>query len=49
MAEAAAALRHADQTDLQTGTVRYELGTLRELLGRTRPALLVHASGQLRR
>lgn len=49
MAEAAAALRHADRTDLQTGTVRYELGTLRELLGRTRPALLVHASGQLRR
>lgn len=49
MAEAAAALRHADQSDLQTGTVRYELGSLRELLGRTRPALLVHASGQLRR
>jgi two-component system sensor histidine kinase RpfC len=49
IAEAAAALRHADQTDLRTGTVGYELGTLRELLGRTRPALLVHASGQLRR
>jgi two-component system sensor histidine kinase RpfC len=49
IAEAAAALRHADRSDLQTGTVRYELGTLRELLGRTRPALLVHASGQLRR
>lgn len=49
IAEAAAALRHADRSDLQTGTVRYELASLRELLGRTRPALLVHASGQLRR
>ena len=49
LAEAAGALRHADKTDLQTGTVRYELERMRELLERTRPALLLHASGRLRR
>ncbi len=49
LAEAAATLRHADPTDMKTGTVRYELDRLRELLERSRPALLVHASGRLRR
>jgi two-component system sensor histidine kinase RpfC len=49
LAEAAATLRHADATDMKTGTVRYELDRLRELLERSRPALLVHASGRLRR
>lgn len=49
LSEAAAALRHADATDLKTGTVRYELDRIRELLERSRPALLVHASGRLRR
>jgi len=49
LAEVAASLRYADAKDLRTGTVRYQLNRLRELLERTRPALLVHASGQLRR
>ncbi|MDX1609564.1 MAG: ATP-binding protein [Halofilum sp. (in: g-proteobacteria)] len=49
LAEGASALRHADLTDLKTGTVRYELSRLRELLERSRPALLLHASGQLRK
>ncbi|MDZ7747557.1 MAG: ATP-binding protein [Halofilum sp. (in: g-proteobacteria)] len=49
LAEVAARLRYADSTDLRTGTLRYELARLRELLERTRPALLVHASGRLRR
>ncbi|HKJ70924.1 MAG TPA: ATP-binding protein [Gammaproteobacteria bacterium] len=40
-------LQHADPVDLSSGTVRYELDWLRELLKRARPALLVHASGQL--
>jgi two-component system sensor histidine kinase RpfC len=49
LADAANALRHADQADLRTGTIRYQLAQLRELLDRTRPALLLHASGRLRR
>lgn len=49
LSEAAATLHHADATDLKTGTVRYELERARELLERSRPALLVHASGRLRR
>lgn len=49
LSEAAAALRHADRTDLKTGTVRYELDRIRELLERSRPALLVHASKRLQR
>jgi len=48
LADGAAALRYADTADLRTGTVRYELSRLRELLERSRPALLVHASGQIR-
>ena len=48
LAEGAAALRYADTADMRTGTVRYELSRLRELLERSRPALLVHASGQIR-
>ncbi|MEF8792627.1 ATP-binding protein [Thiohalorhabdus sp.] len=40
-------LQEADATDLGSGTVRYELDWLAELLQRARPALLVHASGQL--
>lgn len=42
-------LRYVDQTDLSTGTVRYELKRLEELLQRTRPALMLHASSQLQR
>jgi two-component system sensor histidine kinase RpfC len=42
-------LQHADAADLASGTVRYELDWVGELLQRARPALLVHASGQLRR
>ena len=49
LAEGAAALRYADKADMKTGTVRYELARLRELLERSRPALLVHASGRIRR
>ena len=49
LAEAASGLRHADAADMATGTLRYELRRLRELLDQARPALLVHASGQLRR
>lgn len=49
LSEAAAALRHADVTDLKTGTIRYELDRIRELLERSRPALLIHASKRLRR
>jgi len=49
LADVAAGLRYADGTDMATGTLRYELARLRDLLDRARPALLVHASGQLRR
>ena len=42
-------LQHAEPDDLAGGGVRAELDWLEELLKRARPALLVHASGQLQR
>ncbi len=49
LADAASSLRYADAADLKTGTVRYQLGQMRRLLERTRPSLLLHGSGCLRR
>ena len=42
-------LQNAGPADLASGTIRYELDWLADLLQRARPALLVHASSQLHR
>jgi len=42
-------LQNASATDLASGHLRHELEALQDLLKRARPALLVHASGQLHR
>lgn len=49
LAETAGRMCYADSGDLQTGTVRYEIGQLRELLDQTRSRLLLYATRQLRR
>jgi two-component system sensor histidine kinase RpfC len=49
LAEVASGLSHVDATDLKTGAVRYELSRMRQLLERSRPTLLLHASKQMRK
>ena len=49
LADAAGRIRYGDSGDLRTGTIRYEIGQLRDLLQRTRPRLLLYANRQLRK